>query len=83
MFVCQVSHLEFWQRYLFRKALLEDEEARRVATERRAQKERQAAENFQWDQGKQLIYFSCLNHEFPHARSILFTVVSCATFFTK
>lgn len=46
----QVSHLEFWQRYLFRKALLEDEEARREAMERRAEKERQAAENFQWDQ---------------------------------
>ncbi|KAJ9578394.1 hypothetical protein L9F63_005383, partial [Diploptera punctata] len=45
-----VSHLEFWQRYLFRKALLEDEEARREAMERRAEKERQAAENFQWDQ---------------------------------
>lgn len=50
----QVSHLEFWQRYLFRKALLEDEEARREAMERRAEKERQAAENFQWDQGKSL-----------------------------
>jgi hypothetical protein len=49
-----VSHLEFWQRYLFRKALLEDEEARREAMERRAEKERQAAENFQWDQGKSL-----------------------------
>jgi hypothetical protein len=47
-----VSHLEFWQRYLFRKALLEDEEARREAMERRAEKERQTAENFQWDQGK-------------------------------
>lgn len=46
----QVSHLEFWQRYLFRKALLEDEEARREAMERRAEKERVAAENFQWDQ---------------------------------
>ncbi|XP_021914019.1 BSD domain-containing protein 1-like isoform X2 [Zootermopsis nevadensis] len=46
----QVSHLEFWQRYLFRKALLEDEEARKEATERRAEKERQVAENFQWEQ---------------------------------
>lgn len=45
----KASHLEFWQRYLFRKALLEDEEARREAMERRAEKEKQAAENFQWD----------------------------------
>ncbi|PNF17062.1 hypothetical protein B7P43_G00845 [Cryptotermes secundus] len=48
----QVSHLEFWQRYLFRKALLEDQQARREAMQRRAEKERQAAENFQWDQEK-------------------------------
>ncbi|PSN43085.1 hypothetical protein C0J52_19295 [Blattella germanica] len=46
----KVSHLEFWQRYLFRKALLEDEEARREAAERRAERERQTVENFQWDQ---------------------------------
>ncbi|XP_049764171.1 BSD domain-containing protein 1-like [Schistocerca cancellata] len=45
----QVSHILFWQRYLFRKALLEDEEARREALERRAERERKAAEQFQWE----------------------------------
>ncbi|XP_063226718.1 BSD domain-containing protein 1-like isoform X1 [Bacillus rossius redtenbacheri] len=47
----QLSHSVFWHRYLFRRALLEDEEARREAAERRAEREKQAAENFRWDQG--------------------------------
>lgn len=46
----KVSESLFWERYLFRKALLEDDEARREAMERRAERERQAAENFCWDQ---------------------------------
>ncbi|XP_063226719.1 BSD domain-containing protein 1-like isoform X2 [Bacillus rossius redtenbacheri] len=46
----QLSHSVFWHRYLFRRALLEDEEARREAAERRAEREKQAAENFRWDQ---------------------------------
>lgn len=46
----EVSASLFWERYLFRKALLEDEEARREAMERRAERERQAAENFCWEQ---------------------------------
>nr|CAD7257100.1 unnamed protein product [Timema shepardi] len=44
-----VSHTLFWQRYLFRKALLEDDEARQEAMERRAEREKQAASNFRWD----------------------------------
>ncbi|XP_068082953.1 BSD domain-containing protein 1 [Anabrus simplex] len=45
----QVSHALFWQRYLFAKALLEDEEARLEALERRAEREKQAAENLCWE----------------------------------
>lgn len=42
----KVSHADFWQRFLFRRALLEDEEARRQSQERRQQREAQEAENF-------------------------------------
>uniref|UniRef100_A0A1B6J0V6 BSD domain-containing protein n=1 Tax=Homalodisca liturata TaxID=320908 RepID=A0A1B6J0V6_9HEMI len=42
----QVSHAQFWQRYLFRKGLIEDEEA---ARERKEEREKQVAEAFQWD----------------------------------
>uniref|UniRef100_A0A1B6L996 BSD domain-containing protein n=1 Tax=Graphocephala atropunctata TaxID=36148 RepID=A0A1B6L996_9HEMI len=42
----QVSLAQFWQRYLFRKGLIEDEEA---ARERKEEREKQAAESFQWD----------------------------------
>ncbi|XP_034244407.1 BSD domain-containing protein 1-like isoform X2 [Thrips palmi] len=40
----KVSHADFWQRFLFRRALLEDEEARRQAQERRQHREAQEAE---------------------------------------
>ncbi|XP_075223300.1 BSD domain-containing protein 1-like isoform X2 [Lycorma delicatula] len=43
----QVSHAQFWKRLLFRKAMVEDEEA---ARERREERDRIAAETFQWDQ---------------------------------
>ncbi|KAK7867046.1 hypothetical protein R5R35_005686 [Gryllus longicercus] len=46
----KVSASQFWEHYLFKKALLEDDEARREAMERRAERERQAAENFCWEQ---------------------------------
>jgi len=42
----QVSHAQFWHRYLFRKGLIEDEEA---ARERKEEREKQVAESFQWD----------------------------------
>lgn len=40
----KVSHADFWQRFLFRRALLEDDEARRQAQERRQHREAQEAE---------------------------------------
>ncbi|XP_054276117.1 BSD domain-containing protein 1-like isoform X2 [Macrosteles quadrilineatus] len=42
----QVSHAQFWHRYLFRKGLIEDEEA---ARERKEEREKQVADSFQWD----------------------------------
>lgn len=45
----RVSHIVFWKRYLFRKALLEDEESRRELKEK---KERDQIEKVQWDTGK-------------------------------
>ncbi|KAL1115256.1 hypothetical protein AAG570_007287 [Ranatra chinensis] len=52
----QVSHTDFWQRYLFRKAVLEDAEAE---IERRLDRERKQAENYRWEQGDKyrLIFF--------------------------
>lgn len=43
-----MQHIEFWQRYLFRKGQIEDEEA---ARERKEERDKQAAESFQWDKG--------------------------------
>ncbi|XP_050504805.1 BSD domain-containing protein 1-B isoform X1 [Diabrotica virgifera virgifera] len=46
-----VEHQVFWKRYLFKKALLEDDLARQEALEKREQKEKQATEeNLKWDQ---------------------------------
>lgn len=46
-----VPHLLFWKRYLFRKALLEDELAHQEAMERRELKEKQMTEeHLKWDQ---------------------------------
>ncbi|CAG9860737.1 unnamed protein product [Phyllotreta striolata] len=46
-----VEHDVFWKRYLFKKALLEDELARREAMEKREQKEKlQKEENLKWEQ---------------------------------
>lgn len=45
----QLSYNDFWRRYLFRKALLEDEESFREAKEKRVQ---QQAEQLQWDKEK-------------------------------
>ncbi|KAK3914561.1 BSD domain-containing protein 1-A [Frankliniella fusca] len=42
----KVSHADFWQRFLFRRALLEDEEAHREAQERRLHREAQEAEHY-------------------------------------
>ena len=47
----KVSHADFWQRFLFRRALLEDEEAHREAQERRQHREAQEAEHFLSNQG--------------------------------
>lgn len=41
-----VSHINFWKRFLFRKALLEDEESRLEIKEK---KEKQQAEQLQWE----------------------------------
>ncbi|KAF4518807.1 hypothetical protein B566_EDAN008135 [Ephemera danica] len=40
----EISHELFWQRFLFRKALLEDEEARKQAKQRRLEEEKQRIE---------------------------------------
>ncbi|KAG5891677.1 hypothetical protein JTB14_020095 [Gonioctena quinquepunctata] len=46
-----VEHQLFWKRYLFKKALLEDDFAREEALEKREQKEKLVAEeNLKWDQ---------------------------------
>lgn len=46
-----VSHTLFWKRYLFKKALVEDEIAREEAMERREAKEKQITEeSLKWDQ---------------------------------
>lgn len=53
----KVSHPLFWKRYLFRKALLEDDIARQDAMEKREQKERLLTEeSVKWEQGKALLY---------------------------
>lgn len=49
----EVSHQLFWKRYLFKKALLEDDIARQEAMEKREQKEKMyTAENIKWEQEK-------------------------------
>ncbi|XP_057653709.1 BSD domain-containing protein 1-A-like isoform X1 [Diorhabda carinulata] len=46
-----VEHQTFWKRYLFKKALLEDELARQEALEKREQKEKQVTEeSLKWEQ---------------------------------
>jgi hypothetical protein len=40
----QLSHQQFWQRFLFRKALLEDEEARQQVRQRRLEEEKTRAQ---------------------------------------
>ncbi|KAF5287983.1 hypothetical protein FQA39_LY15565 [Lamprigera yunnana] len=46
-----VSHRQFWIRYLFRKALIEDELAHEEAAEKRILKEKELSEeHVQWDQ---------------------------------
>lgn len=48
----KVSHALFWKRYLFKKALLEDDIARQEAMEKREQKERMLTEeSVKWEQG--------------------------------
>jgi len=44
-----VSHADFWYRFLFRKALLEDEDAKQ---QRRTEKENQEAERIDFNKGK-------------------------------
>jgi hypothetical protein len=52
-----VSHADFWYRFLFRKALLEDEDAKQ---QRRSEKENQEAERIDFNKGRLLIYaISC------------------------
>jgi hypothetical protein len=53
----QISHAQFWHRYLFRKGLIEDEEA---ARERKEEREKQVAESFQWDKGKHALGLNCI-----------------------
>lgn len=50
----KVNHADFWQRFLFRRALLEDEEAHREAQERRQQREAQEAEHYLRNQEDEL-----------------------------
>lgn len=47
-----VSHADFWYRFLFRKALLEDEDAKQ---QRRIEKEKQEAERIDFNKGRSLI----------------------------
>jgi hypothetical protein len=42
--IFQMGHQQFWQRFLFRKALLEDEEARLQAKQKRLEEEKIRAE---------------------------------------
>lgn len=44
-----VSHSDFWYRFLFRKALLEDEDAKQ---QRRLEKEKQEAERIDFNKGR-------------------------------
>ncbi|CAB3364537.1 Hypothetical predicted protein [Cloeon dipterum] len=39
----EISHLQFWQRFMFHKALLEDEEARQQAKQKRLEEDKQRA----------------------------------------
>ncbi|XP_018325225.1 BSD domain-containing protein 1-B isoform X2 [Agrilus planipennis] len=46
----KVSHILFWKRYLFKKAVIEDEMARKEAMEKREQKESMTTtENIKWE----------------------------------
>lgn len=54
-----VSHINFWKRFLFRKALLEDEESRLEIKEK---KEKQQAEQLQWEKGKVTHCYVKLNY---------------------
>ncbi|KAK9511310.1 hypothetical protein O3M35_005884 [Rhynocoris fuscipes] len=47
----QVSHSDFWKRYLFRRALLEDAEAE---LERKKNREKKEAETFNWEKEENL-----------------------------
>lgn len=47
-----VSHADFWYRFLFRKALLEDEDAKQ---QRRLEKEKQEAERIDFNKGRLLL----------------------------
>lgn len=47
-----VSHADFWYRFLFRKALLEDEDAKQ---QRRLEKEKLDAERIDFHKGKLLL----------------------------
>lgn len=47
-----VSHADFWYRFLFRKALLEDEDAKQ---QRRLEKEKKEAERIDFNKGRLLL----------------------------
>lgn len=52
----KVSHQTFWKRYLFRKALIEDELAHQDEVEKRVQKDLQVTEeSLQWEKGENYI----------------------------
>lgn len=53
----QLEHQLFWQRFLFRKALLEDEEARKQAKQRRLEEEKQRIEADVTQSKLLLLYF--------------------------
>lgn len=59
----QISHGEFWNRYLFRKALLEDEEAEK---HRRRSLEKKVCESLEWEKGIIRYFYAnfyrCLDH---------------------
>lgn len=44
LYVIKMGHQQFWQRFLFRKALLEDEEARLQAKQKRLEEEKVKAQ---------------------------------------
>lgn len=61
----KVSHQTFWKRYLFRKALIEDELAHQDDIEKREQKDLQVTEeSLQWEKGENHICSRKVSHNY-------------------